>query len=207
VRDSKYFSFTEAPRPHFYLPFRQSYRAGQQIVFFIRTIGDPEAAIPTMRRVAGAIDPNAASFGAAPMTEYNEVLLLPRKLAASLLNFLGLIAFVLAGVGLYGVISYSVSQRTQELGIRMALGARPHEVLRTVLREGVILSSAGIGIGLGLAAVSMRLVSSLLFGVSPFDPIVFVLASLFLTAVALTASFLPAHRATKLDPFAALRAE
>jgi predicted permease len=207
VRDSKYFSFTETPRPHFYLPFRQSYRAGQQIVFFVRTKGDPEASIPTLRRVAAATDPYASGFTAAPMTEYNALLLLPRKVAASLLSFLGVIAFLLAGVGLYGVVSYSVSQRTQELGIRIALGARPHEVLGTVMREGIVLTAAGVAIGLGLSVVTMRLVSGLLFAVSPFDPGTFASASLFLAAVAAAASILPARRASRLDPFTALRAE
>jgi predicted permease len=207
VRESKYFSFTEAPRPHFYLPFRQSYRAGQQIVFFVRTKGDPEAAIPSVRRVAAAIDPNASSFSAAPLVEYNALLLLPQKLAASLLNVLGAIAFLLAGVGLYGVVSYSVSQRTQELGIRMALGANPREVLGTVLRDGFVLTGIGIAVGLALSLVSMRLVSGFLFGVGAFDPGTFLMATLFLAAVAVVASILPARRASRVDPYTALRTE
>jgi ABC-type antimicrobial peptide transport system permease subunit len=207
VRDSKYFSFTEMSRPHFYLPFRQSYQLGQHIVFFVRAKGDPDAAISTMRREAVALDPNASSFTAAPLTEYNALLLLPLKLAANLLAALGVIAFLLAGVGLYGVMSYSVSQRTHELGIRMALGAKPREVLGIVVRQGMLLTGGGVVIGLALALASMRLLASLLVDVSPFDPLTFLAASLFLAAVAAVACSLPAHRATRIDPFTALRSD
>jgi putative ABC transport system permease protein len=207
VRDSKYFSFTEVSQPHFYLPFRQSYQQGQQIVFFVRTKGDPDAAISTMRREAAAIDPNASSFTAAPLAEYNALLLFPLKLAASLLAALGVIAFLLASVGLYGVMSYAVSQRTHEIGIRMALGARPGQVLGTVVRQGMVLTAGGVGIGLVLALASMGLLASFLVGVSAFDPLTFAASSLFLGAVAAVASFLPARHATRIDPFAALRSE
>ena len=207
VRDSKYFSFTEVSRPHFYLPFRQSYQLGQHLLFFVRTKGDPDAAISTMRREAAAIDPNAASFTAAPLAEYNALLLLLLKLAAGLLAELAAVAFLLAAVGLYGVMSYAVSQRTQELGIRMALGAKPRQVLGIVVRQGMLLTAGGVAIGLALALSSMRLLASFLIGVSPFDPLTFAAASLFLAAVAALASFLPAHRATRVDPFTALRSE
>jgi predicted permease len=204
VRYSKYFSFTEGSRPHYYLAFRQSYQMGQHIVFFVRAKGDPDAAIANLRSAAVAIDPNAASFTAAPLVEYNALLLFPLKLAASLLAALGVIAFLLAGVGLYGVISYAVSQRTRELGIRMALGAKPRQVLGAVVRQGMLLTAAGVTLGLALALASMRLLTSLLVGVSPFDPLTFVAASVFLASVAALASFLPAHRATRIEPYAAL---
>ncbi len=207
VRDSKYFSFTEAPRPHFYLPFRQSYQLGQHIVFFVRTKADPEAAISTVRTEAAAVDPNASSFTAAPLAEYNALLLFPLKLAASLLAVLGAIAFLLAGVDLYGVMSYAVGQRTQEMGIRMALGARPREVLGIVVRQGMLLTAGGVAIGVALSLASMRLLAAFLVGVSPFDALTFAAASLFLAAVAAVASFLPARRATRIDPFTALRSE
>lgn len=207
VRDSKYFSFTEVSRPHFYLPFRQSYQLGQHLVFFVRAKGDPDAAISTLRREAVALDPNASSFTAAPLAEYNALLLLPLKLAANLLAALGVIAFLLAGVGLYGVMSYAVSQRTHELGIRIALGAKPREVLGIVVRQGMLLTGGGVVIGLALALASMRLLASLLVDVSPFDPLTFLAASLFLAAVAAVACTLPAHRATRIDPFAALRSD
>ena len=207
VRDSKYFSFTGDPLPHFYLPFRQSYRLGQQIVFFLRSKGDPDSAIPTLRSEAVGLDPNSAGFTAAPLAEYNALLLFPLKLASTLLTVLGVFAFLLAGVGLYGVMSYAVGQRTHEIGIRMALGARPGQVLGGIARQGLLLTAAGVAIGLALAFISMRTLSSFLVGVSPFDPLTFLAASVFLAAVAAVAGFLPAHRATRIDPFTALRSE
>jgi predicted permease len=207
VRDSKYFSFTEGPRPHYYLPFRQSYRLGQRILFFVRNNGDPESAIAALRREAAAVAPGAINFTAAPLADYNDLLLIPLRLAASLLAALGAIAFLLAGVGLYGLISYSVSQRTRELGIRIALGARPREVLGMVARQGVILTGAGVLFGLVLAFASMRIVTGLLADISPFDPLTFAAAGLFLLAVALVASFIPAYRATRIQPLNALRTE
>lgn len=207
VRDSKYFSFTEVSRPHFYLPFRQSYQLGQNLVFFVRANGDPDAAISTMRSAAVSLDPNSSSFTAAPLAEYNALLLFPLKLAANLLAVLGVIAFLLAAVGLYGVMSYAVSQRAQEMGIRMALGAKPHQVLGIVVRQGLLLTAGGVAIGLALALGSMRLLASFLVGVSPFDPLTFLAASFFLAAVAAVASFLPAQRVTRIDPFTALRSE
>ncbi|HVP43414.1 MAG TPA: FtsX-like permease family protein, partial [Terriglobales bacterium] len=156
---------------------------------------------------ASSIDPAAANFTAAPLAEYNGLLLFPLKVAASLLAALGVIAFLLAGVGLYGVISYSVSRRTRELGIRIALGARPGEVFGTVLREGLLLTAAGVAAGLALALASMRLLASLLVGVSPFDLTTFAASALFLAAVAAIATFLPAHRATRIEPLTALRSE
>jgi predicted permease len=207
VRDSKYFSFTDKPGPHFYLPFRQSYRLGQRIVFFVRTTGDPEAVVPILRSLAGSIDPNATSLKAAPLEEFNEGLLVPQKIAASLLSALGVIAFLLASVGLYGLTAYSVGQRTQELGIRMALGARPHEVITIIMRRGMILTATGIAIGVGLAVGLMRIVEDLLVGVSTLDALAFGSAAVFLTLVSMLASYIPARKATRLDPFAALRAE
>jgi predicted permease len=207
VRDSKYFSFTEVSLPHFYLPFRQSYQAGQRILFFVRTNADPDSAISTIRREAVALDPNAGGLTAAPLAEYNALLLFPLKLAASLLAALGVMAFLLAAVGLYGVMSYAVSQRTHEIGIRMALGARPRQVLGALLRRGALLVSGGLAIGLMLALASMRALAAFLVGISPFDPLTFIAASLFLAAVAVVAGFLPARRATRIDPFTALRSE
>ncbi len=207
VRDSKYFSYTEISKPHFYLPFRQAYLQGQQALFFIRTGLDPERTIGVIRSRAMALDPNSGGFSAAPLAEYNELLLIPLKLAAGLLAALGVIAFVLSAVGLYGVMSYTVSQRTRELGIRMVLGARPREVLGVVVRQGMLLAGAGVAGGLLLALASMRLLGTFLVGISPFDPLTFLAAALFLGAVAAIASFLPAHRATRMDPATALRSE
>jgi predicted permease len=207
VRDAKNYSFTESSRPHYYLPFAQWYLQGADIFFFVRAKGDADSAISSLRAAATAVDPTASEFTAAPLAEYNSLLLIPIKLTTSLLAVLAFIALMLASVGLYGVISYAVSQRTRELGIRMALGAKPREVLGMIAREGVLLTAGGVVCGLAVSVLSMHVVSGFLVGVSPFDPPTFVAASLFLLAIAAVASVVPAARATRIRPSAALRAE
>ena len=207
VRDSKYFSFTEESLPHFYVPFQQTYQLGQMILFFIRTPGSPDSVTGTLRREATALDANAAAFHAAPLAERSALLLFPLRLAASILAALGVIAFLLAAVGLYGVMSCAVSQRAHEIGIRVALGARPRQVLRTVAEQAAILTGAGLAIGLVLSLATLRLITAFLVGIRPFDPLTFLAASLFLIAIAAAASFIPAYRAMRIDPFAALRSE
>jgi len=208
VRNSKDFTYTEPPRPHFYLPFRQTYFQGQQIYFFVRAQGDVDVAGASLDRAARAVDANASTDGSVlPLADVNVMQLFSLKLAASLLAALGVIAFLLAAIGVYGVMSCSVNQRTQEMGIRMALGARPRQVLRIVVRQGLLFTAVGVAAGLALALASMRLMEFLLVGVSPFDPLTFVAVCLFLAGVAALASLLPALRATRVDPFTALRSE
>ncbi len=207
ARDGKHFSFTEPPQPHFYVPFRQWYLQGQNIVFFVRAKGEPERAIGGLRAAVAGIDPNAAGFSALAMAERNSMLLIPIKLTTSMLSTLGAIALLLAGVGLYGVISYAVSQRTRELGIRMALGARPRELLTSVAGKGMALTGIGVSCGLALSVLSMQGLAKLLVDVSPFDPPTFAGAAGFLVFVGAAASFVPARRASRVAPIEALRAE
>jgi predicted permease len=207
ARDSKYFSVAEAPRPHVFAPYRQFAGGDTELYVFIRTAGDPASVIAGMRRDVAAVDPNAAAFDLMPITEWMGVTLLSQKVAASLLAALGIIALILAAIGLYSVMAYAVSQRTQEIGIRMALGARPSNVLADILSRGMTLTALGLAIGLGAAVAVTRLVSSLLVEVSALDPATFVTAAMFLSAIALVASLVPALRATKVDPMVALRCD
>jgi ABC-type antimicrobial peptide transport system permease subunit len=133
--------------------------------------------------------------------------LLPARIAASVLGSFGLLALVLAAIGIYGVMSYSISKRTHEIGIRMALGAQKTDVLKLVMRQGIILTLAGLAIGLATALGLTRLIKSFLFGVSAVDPVTFIIALLILAAVALLACYLPARRAANVDPMVALRYE
>ena len=204
ARDSKYFSPAEAPSPHFYLAFQQFYEGSPELYFLVRT-GKPAQAIPLLRRAVAETDPNAAAFHAMPLAEYTEVATFGQKVAANLMGALGLMCLLLAAMGLYSVMSYTVSQRIPEIGIRMAMGARPRNVIAMVVRQGMALALAGMAAGTVAAFATTRLVASMLFRVDAADPATFVLAGLFLSAVALLAAWLPAFRATRIDPMQALR--
>ena len=205
ARDSKYHTPNESQKPYFYVAFRQIYREDLPIAFYLRTAGDPNQALSTLRHEVQSIDPNVGVFEARPLIEHISASLYPQKIAAILLGLLGTVALVLAAVGLYGLIAYSMTQRTQEIGIRMALGAAPADVLSLVLRQGMGLTLAGIVAGVVGAAAVTRLASRMLVGVSATDPFIFAGAAIFLALVALLASYVPARRATRIDPNSALR--
>jgi hypothetical protein len=137
--NSKYHYLSEAPLPYFYVSFRQMYRADLDLAFYVRTQGNPETALSLVRQKAREIDPGVTVFDSVPLSEFIGASLYPQKVAASLLSVLGTLSVVLAAVGLYSVMAYSVAQRTHEIGIRMALGARPADVLRLVVRQGLSL--------------------------------------------------------------------
>ena len=206
ARDCKYVYPTEDAHPYFYIPVRQTF-GGLMIAIHIRTPGDPESAAGMLRREIAAIDPDVRIFDSMAMTESITAGLFGQRIAAVLLAVLGVFALALAATGLYSVMAYAVAQRTQEIGIRMAMGAQPADVLSLVVRRGMSLTLAGLVIGLVLALAVMRLASSQLVKVSAADPLVFVGASLFLTVVALAANYFPARRATRVDPNAALHCE
>ena len=159
ARDSKYFSPAEAPSPHFYLPFQQFYDPSPELFFFVRTSGQPEQAIPLLRRAVTETDPNASAFHAVPLAEYTEVATFGQKVAASLMGALGLMCLLLAAMGLYSVMSYTVSQRIPEIGIRMAMGARPWNVIAMVVGQGMALTLAGMAVGAAAAFAVTRLVA------------------------------------------------
>jgi ABC-type antimicrobial peptide transport system permease subunit len=158
-----------------------------------------------VRREASLAEPSAAAFPVIPFEEHVSASLFPQRVAAALLSVLGCIALLLAALGLHSVLAFAVGQREHEFGIRMALGAQPRDVLGTVVRQGLLLALAGIAAGAILAFVAARLMGGLLVNLSASDPLILGSVSLFLVAVALLASYLPARQATKVDPLTSLR--
>jgi predicted permease len=205
ARDSKYITVGEAPAPFVYQPLAQRHESG--MVLLVRTAGDPAQFVAPVRGEVQALERNLPLTSARTMPELLAMSLFPARAGAILLGAFGLLALLLATVGLYGVMSYSVSRRTREIGIRMALGAGSGNVLRLVLREGMTLVAVGVLLGLVVAFAATRLLAGFLYGVSPTDPVAFAAIALLLSAVALVASLLPARRAAKVDPMIALRYE
>ena len=209
VKDSKYYSLSEAPQPYFYMSFDQvHYGSGENgVALYARTDRDARDLVPVLRREMSAIDPNSIGLTAMPLSDYISAAWFGSRIASLFLGVLGTISMLLAGVGLYGVMAYSVSQRTREIGIRMALGADHGGVLRIVMREGLLLALLGIAAGLAIALAATPQIAPLLYQVSPTDPVSIAGAALFLIVVAVLASLIPALRATRVDPIRALRQE
>ncbi|MGB8493971.1 MAG: ABC transporter permease [Candidatus Acidiferrum sp.] len=206
VHDSKYNTPTEAPSPYFYLPFRQWFAPGLNFSMLIKTTGDPMAALPLLRREALVLNQDAI-FHSIRLSDAIGYSLYAQKVAASLLTGVGALCLLLAAIGLYSVMSYAVSQRTQEFGIRMALGAGPADVLGLVVKHGLRLTLIGAAVGTVSALVLTRFLTSFLYAVKPADPFTFLGVPLLLAAVALLACYIPARRATRVDPMVALRYE
>ena len=207
VKNSKYHRVTENPQPYFYIPIRQIFRPEYGLTLHVRTTGSVNEAIAAVRREAAAIDPSLTIFDAEPMTEYVSASLFGAKIAASLLSVLSGLGLLLATIGLYGVMAYSVAQRTSEIGIRVTLGAQPRDIMQLVIRQGMRFALAGLVVGALLAAALARVVSSVLVAVSPTDPLVYLLAAAFTTSITLMAAAIPARRALRVDPVEALRFE
>ena len=205
VADSKYNSLTELRRPFMYIPLQQEYVP--QVNVHVRTSSDAAGLAAALRQEVQQIDPSLPIQNMQTLSERIENSLGGERSQATLHASGGILALILAAIGLYGVMSYSVAQRTREIGIRMALGAGRGNVMGMVLRQGVTLVSAGVILGLGAAFWITRYVASLLFGISAIDPITFAGTSAILVVVALLASYVPARRATKVDPIIALRYE
>ncbi|MFL5581492.1 MAG: FtsX-like permease family protein, partial [Gemmatimonadaceae bacterium] len=193
-RPALYYSVAQVPYP--YLSY--VVRAKQ---------GDPAALLPAMRRELAALDPALALFDAKTMESVTSASLARQRFGLLVAGGFAAAALLLATVGLYGVIAYGVTQRTREIGVRLALGARPGDVQRLVVGEGMRVALLGIAVGLAGAAAGSRLIRSLLFDVSPSSPLVYAAVAALAALVALAASWLPARRAAALDPTTALRAE
>ncbi len=204
VRTGKYRSLGEDPRSFVYMALLQNYEPTATVV--VRTSGPPAAMVETVRREMSTVDP-ALAVQVETLKEHTKLALFPAEATGALLGAFGLLALVLSIVGLYGMLAYTVSQRTREIGIRTALGARTNDVLRLVMLEGIKLAAIGMAIGLAAALLSTRLLSFLLYGVSATDPLTFAGVTASFLAIVLLASYLPARRASKVDPMIALRYE
>jgi predicted permease len=208
VEDSKIHRLTENTRPYFYVPIRQIfYRTEMGLAFYVRTAGSVSEAMQSIRRESQAVDAMVPASEVMALNEWIAGSLFGQRIAASLLSVLAAIAFVLASIGLYGVVAYTVAQRTQEFGMRIALGAARGDVLRLVLGQGTRLGLLGTALGVILAVALSRFIASLLYGISPTDPLTFGAVALLLILIALAACYVPAQRATRVDPIEALRHE
>jgi predicted permease len=203
ARDSKYRTMSEDPTPLIYLPFEQDYDPSMTLL--VRVLADSSRMMSVVRGELLAIDKDPQAFFARTMQNHLGVALAPGRIAAALFAIFGGLALLLAVVGLYGVVSYSVSQQTREIGIRLALGADRHDIVRLVVGRGLLLTGTGVAAGLALAFVATGVLSSLLFGVGSHDPATFAGVSILFAAVALVASYIPARRASRVDPVVALR--
>lgn len=212
INDIRHMRLDGKPEPEIYIPLGQMpdkalSSFGRSLFFVVRTAVNPAALTATIQTLAASIDKNQPIYGIRTMEQvYSESITQPRFLT-TLFSLFGVLALVLAALGIYGVMAYSVTQRTQEIGIRMALGARTGDVLRLVIGQALILTCAGVGIGLALALALSRYLSSLLYEVTPTDIVTYASIALLLASVALLASYLPARTATKVDPILALRYE
>jgi predicted permease len=195
----------EEPRP--YVHFALSQQSSTNVNLLVRTNGDPATAVSTLRQEMLSMDPDLIFLEADTMPNVNAVTLLPVRMGAVLVGVFGLLGMVLASVGLYGVVAYSVSRRTHEIGLRMALGAETSNVLGMVVKQGMLVAMVGVALGLAGAAAVSRVLSSVLYDVSPIDPLSFGVAALLLLSVALAANLIPALRAARVSPVTALRYE
>ncbi|MBA2503679.1 MAG: ABC transporter permease, partial [Pyrinomonadaceae bacterium] len=205
ARDINPANANEPARPYLYLPLYQNYNP--EMTLIVRATGDPLNALGGVRSEVHALDPNLPIFNEKTLVEHTGVSLFAQRMAVKLLSVFGVLALLLAAIGLYGVIAYSVAQRTHEIGIRIALGAQTRDVLRMILRQGMLLVGIGIGVGLLVAFAATRFLASLLYGVSATDAVTFAAVTALLAGIAFLACYIPARRATKVDPMVALRYE
>jgi putative ABC transport system permease protein len=205
VRNTQEADLREARRALIYIPYLQNPGTGIQLA--VKTAGNSAALANPLRQAIAALDRDIASFDVRTMDEVVDLSLAQTRFAATLLGVFAAVALVIAAIGVYGLMSYAVNQRTNEFGIRMALGAGRRDVLRMVLRQALLLAAAGAAVGTAGALMVTRALSGMLFGVSPTDPATLAAVALLLVMVAAAASVLPAWRAVRIDPVEALRAE
>lgn len=203
AKNSNYHSKTEAPIPFFYVPLRQNFRVQNSLL--IRTRETPGAMMQALAREVHALDPNLAPLITDRLQDQIDEISYSQRLAVTLVAIFGTMALFLAAIGLYAVVSYTVSQGTREFGLRMALGAGAKDLMRQVMSRGLLLTASGVAIG-GVAAIMLtRLMGNMLYKISPHDPLAFGMAFAVISVASLAACFLPAWRATRIDPVQALR--
>jgi predicted permease len=205
VGDVKHYGLDSEPRAELFMPAWQQPLNGMALV--VRTAADPKLFVDSIRREILTIDAEQPIFDASAMVDVVARSVFLPRVSMLLLSAFALSALLLAVVGIYGVVSYAVAQRTREIGVRIALGARPDDVLRLVVRQGMTPVAVGLALGLAGAFAATRLLRGLLYGVGTSDPVTFAAITMILGAVALAASVFPARRAARVDPMVALRAE
>jgi putative ABC transport system permease protein len=205
VGDVRRQGLAEAPAAEIYLPYQQARAASMTLM--IRADRDPINLIAAARAQALAVDRDQPIYDARTMEDRLAELVAPQRFNLFMLSLFAALALSLAAIGVYGVMAYSVTQRTHEIGVRVALGAQSRDVLRLVMKQGMTLALIGVAIGLIISLALTRLMKGLLFGVSATDPMTFIVIALSLTVVALLACWLPARRAARVDPMVALKYE
>jgi len=193
--------------PKAYFPYPQHPRQLSSLYFEVRAIGDPRSLVSEIRDTVRRADPNLPLLALQTQTEIREFTLTPERILARLSIIFGVLALLIAVIGLYGTLSYAVARRTNEIGVRMALGAKPSDVLRMVSAQGLRLALAGLAIGLPASFAATRLIRGMMFGVTPSDPVTFAVVSALLLIVSFIACYIPARRATRVDPVSAMRCE
>lgn len=205
VGDVRHFSLDEAPTLQMYVP--QSQVTDSFLVLTVRTPSEPQALMPAVRGVLRELDPGVPVYDVATLGEVVDRSVAQRRFVMQLLGAFAVLALLLATIGLYGVVSYMVAQRTREVGLRVALGAAPGDIFRLILGSGMQTVAVGMAVGLAATLVTARFLGALLFGVEPHDPVTLGTASGILTLVAVLAHLVPAVRALGIDPSIALRME
>jgi putative ABC transport system permease protein len=205
VGDIKETDLDRVPRPGFYVPYAQAPWNNMGVA--LRAAAEPTALAAAARDEVMKLDPTQPVFNLKTVERMIHERTSPKRIMTALMGVFAGIALLLAGVGLYAVMAYAVSQRTREIGVRLALGARPRDILRLVTGQGLKLTLAGLALGMAGAFALTRVMAPLLYGVTATDPLTFILISLSLASVALVACWIPARRATKVDPMIALRCE
>ena len=205
AHDAKYGTLGEEPTPYMYLPLIQT--PSPALTLFFRSTGDPSVALASVRERVQALDRNLPLTNVWPIGEVISQALWGAMFAAGLLSIFAALAMILAAIGIYGVVAYSVGQRVREIGIRMALGARREDILAMIVRQSSVSLVAGLALGFIAAFALARMITALLYGVSPGSPLPFALLPALLALVGLIATYIPARRATKVNPIIALRQE